>query len=252
VRRSSIRERETTAKLVAERLREEIQDGSLAPGTRLRQNEVAQRFRVSTTPVREAFAQLQAEGAIRVDPHRGAVVFRPTVSDLIQAYEIREVLESVAVKLATPRLTPEIGRQLSDLIDRMERTNDPRRWLRLNDEFHLKLYACADRPQLTALISNLRDASAPYIHMFVSSSKPADQSSLEHRQILAACVAGDVEAAQAAVSEHLRHASRELERWITPKEGDRTAAAKAQSAGTPKAQPAPATTAASTAARASR
>lgn len=228
MRRSSIRERETTAKFVAQRLREEIHDGTLAPGTRLRQNEVAQRFQVSTTPVREAFAQLQAEGQIRVDPHRGAVVFHPTVSDLIQAYEIREVLESLAVKLATPRLTPEIGRSMSDLIDRMERTSDPRRWLRLNDEFHLKLYACADRPQLTALISSLRDASAPYIHMFVSSSKPADQSSLEHRQILAACLAGDVEAAQAAVSEHLRHASRELERWIGPKEGDGTTAMRPQ------------------------
>lgn len=219
MRRSPIRERETTAKFVAERLREEIQDGTLAPGTRLRQNDVAQRFQVSTTPVREAFAQLQAEGLIRVDPHRGAVVFRPTVNELIEAYEIRDVLESVAVKLATPRLTPEIGRSLSDLIDRMERTKDPRRWLRLNDEFHLKLYACADRPQLTALISSLRDASAPYIHMFVSTAKPTDESNLEHRQILAACLAGDVEAAQAAVSEHLRHASRELERWFRPTDG---------------------------------
>jgi DNA-binding GntR family transcriptional regulator len=219
VRRSAIREPETTARFVAQRLREEIHDGTLAPGTRLRQNEVAHRFRVSTTPVREAFAQLQAEGLIRVDPHRGAVVFHPTVSDLIQAYEIREVLESLAVKLATPRLTPDIGRSLSDLIERMERTSDPRRWLRLNDEFHLRLYSCADRPQLTTLISSLRDASAPYIHMFVSSTKPADQSSLEHREILAACLAGDVEAAQAAVSEHLRHASRELERWFGPQDG---------------------------------
>lgn len=216
MRRSSIRERETTAKVVAERIREEIQSGTLAPGTRLRQNDVADRFQVSTTPVREAFAQLQAEGLIRVDPHRGAVVFHPTVSDLIQAYEIREVLESLAIRLATPRLTPETGRALADLIERMDRTTDQRRWLRLNDEFHLRLYALADRPQLTSLISNLRDASAPYIHMFVSSSKPADQSNHEHHEILNACLAGDVKAAQAAISEHLRHASRELEQSMGP------------------------------------
>jgi len=201
--------------VVAERLREEIQDGTLAPGTRLRQNEVADRFEVSTTPVREAFAQLQAEGLIRVDPHRGAVVFRPTVSDLIQAYEIRVVLESLAVRLATPRLTPEIGRGLSDLIDRMDRTSDSRRWLRLNDEFHLRLYGCAERPQLNALITNLRDASAPYIHMFVSSTKPGDESSAEHRQILDACLAGDIEAAQKAVHRHLQHASDQLQAYLT-------------------------------------
>ena len=214
MRRSPILERETTAKVVAERLREEIQSGILAPGTRLRQNDIAGRFRVSTTPVREAFAQLQAEGLIRVDPHRGAVVFHPTVSDLIQAYEIREVLESLAVRLATPNVTREIGRSLFDVIDRMDRTTDPRRWLRLNDGFHLQLYACADRPQLSMLITNLRDASAPYIHMFVSSTKPGDQSSAEHRQILDACLAGDVAAAQNAVQIHLRHASRELEQYL--------------------------------------
>ena len=68
--------RNTTAKMVAGMLRDQIQDGGLAPGTRLRQNEIAERFGVSTTPVREAFAQLQAEGLVRIDPHRGAVVFR--------------------------------------------------------------------------------------------------------------------------------------------------------------------------------
>jgi len=215
VRRSPLLERETTAKVVAELLRKEIQDGTLPPGTRLRQNDVADRFEVSTTPVREAFAQLQAEGLIRVDPHRGAVVFRPTVRDLIQAYEIRGVLESLAVRLATPRVTPEIGRQLFDLIERMDRTTDPRRWVRLNDEFHLRLYACADRPQLSALISNLRDASSPYISMFVSSTKLEDESSAEHRQILDACLAGDADAAEKAVQRHLEHASTELEPYLT-------------------------------------
>ena len=66
--------RNTTAKMVAGMLRDQIQEGGLAPGTRLRQNEIAERFGVSTTPVREAFAQLQAEGLVRIDPHRGAVV----------------------------------------------------------------------------------------------------------------------------------------------------------------------------------
>jgi DNA-binding GntR family transcriptional regulator len=202
--------RDTTAKVVAGMLRDEIQDGGLAPGTRLRQNEVAGRFGVSTTPVREAFAQLQAEGLVRIDPHRGAVVFHPTAEDLLEYYEIREVLESLAVRHAIERLTPAIAKNLNELIDRMRRTTDARRWLRLNDEFHLKLYECARRPHLSSLIDNLRVASTPYIFMFVANRKPSDQANGEHQEILDACIRGDAKSAQRAIRDHLRHASGEL------------------------------------------
>jgi DNA-binding GntR family transcriptional regulator len=164
-------DRDTTAKVVAERLRDEIQDGTLSPGTRLRQNEVARRFGVSTTPVREAFAQLQAEGLVRIDPHRGAVVFRPTTDDLVEFYEIREVLESLAVVRAIPRLA--------------------------------------------ALIENLRDASTPYIHMFVAGRPPSERANEEHQAILDACVQGDAAAAELAVREHLSSAANDLVRDLS-------------------------------------
>lgn len=219
VQRTKALERDTVAKAVAERLRDEIQDGSLAPGTRLRQNEVASRFGVSTTPVREAFAQLQAEGLVRTHPHRGAVVFHPSVSDLLEYYEIREVLESLAVARAIPNLTPEVARVLADLVERMRRTDDARRWLRLNDEFHLGLYACAGRPHLRALIENLRDASTPYIHMFIVAR--TDNSNDEHQEILDACIRGDEPAARRAIRDHLRHAADELSRHLAESERQR-------------------------------
>jgi DNA-binding GntR family transcriptional regulator len=203
-------ERDTTAKMVAARLRGEIQQGDLAPGTRLRQNDIAKRFAVSTTPVREAFAQLQAEGLVRIDPHRGAVVFHPSVDDLLEFYEIREALESLAVTHAIPHIDEETGRQLAELIEEMRGARDPGSWLRLNDEFHLRLYACAGRPRLSAIIDNLRDSSAPYIHMFVAGQPPSERANDEHKAILDACVQGNVKAAQAAIRDHLRHASRDL------------------------------------------
>lgn len=211
-RRQELLDRDTTAKVVAERLRDEIQDGTLQPGTRLRQNEVAHRFGVSTTPVREAFAQLQAEGLVRIDPHRGAVVFHPTAEDLVESYEIREVLEALAVVRAIPRLRPDVVRELGALIERMRRTDDARRWLRLNDEFHLKLYACANMPRLASLIENLRDASTPYIHMFVAGRPPSERADEEHQHILDACVRGDAAAAELAVRDHLRSAASDLVR----------------------------------------
>lgn len=214
-RRPETLERDTTAKVVAERLRDEIQVGTLSPGTRLRQNDVARRFGVSTTPVREAFAQLQAEGLVRIDPHRGAVVFHPTVDDLIEFYEIREVLESLAVAQAIPQLDPDRVKDLNALIEKMRKTDDARRWMKLNDEFHLRLYERADRPRLSGLIENLRDASTPYIHMYVAGRPPAARANEEHQHILDACIRGDRKAAQAAIRDHLRSASHDLVAFLS-------------------------------------
>ncbi|MGH9246767.1 MAG: GntR family transcriptional regulator [Acidimicrobiales bacterium] len=214
MRRPQTLDRDTTAKAVAERLRDEIQDGVLAPGARLRQNDIARRFGVSTTPVREAFAQLQAEGLLRIDPHRGAIVFHPSPDDLLEFYEIRGVLESFAVNRAVPRLTPETVRSLQLLIDRMRKTADARKWLRLNDDFHLKLYERAEMPRLVALIENLRDASTPYIHMFVAGRPPSQRADGEHQAILDACVKGDAEEAQHAILQHLSSAAQDLVRAL--------------------------------------
>jgi DNA-binding GntR family transcriptional regulator len=208
-------ERDTTAKVVAERLRDEIQHGRLGPGTRLRQNDVAKRFGVSTTPVREAFAQLQAEGLVRIDPHRGAVVFHPSVDDVLEFYEIREALESLAVSHTIRSLKPDTASELKALIDRMRSTEDPRAWLKLNDEFHLRLYGEAGRPRLSALIDSLRDASAPYIYMFVASRPVSERANEEHQAVLDACIRGDAKAARRAIHEHLRHASRDLAAFLS-------------------------------------
>src|ERR1700758_5490422 len=89
----------TRAEAVAERLRQMIISGELAPGTRLRQAEIAELFNVSTTPVREAFTSLAREGFVRQDAHRGVEVFHPTEADIRENYEIRLALEPLATEL---------------------------------------------------------------------------------------------------------------------------------------------------------
>jgi DNA-binding GntR family transcriptional regulator len=213
-------ERPTTAGIVADRLRSEILRGQISPGTRLRQNDVARRFAVSTTPVREALAQLQAEGMVRVDPHRGAVAFRPTVEDVIEFYEMREALETLAIVHTIGRLDATTAEALGELVEQMRHANDAGTWLRLNDEFHLRLYACAGRPRLVAHITKLRDASAPYTHLFVASRPPNERSNDEHQAILDACLAGDVQAARRAIKEHMHNASRDLAAFLRARSGD--------------------------------
>src|SRR5213593_1234309 len=81
----------TRAEAIAAELRRAILVGELAPGDRLRQAEMAERYGVSTTPVREAFTALAGEGLVRQDAHRGVVVFSPSVDEVSETYEIRIV-----------------------------------------------------------------------------------------------------------------------------------------------------------------
>ena len=210
--------RRTTADTVAHMLRNEIQRGQLPPGTRLRQNEVAQRFGVSTTPVREALALLQAEGLVRIDPHRGALVFHPTVADLRESYEIRGALEALAATKAIPRMTEDLVEELQKIIDRMRKEKDEVRWVELNNEFHLRLYQASAMPRLCTMIANLRDSSSTYIHMFAAHDLPEHRADDDHQEILDACAAHDVRRARKAIAAHITHTVNGLVRFIEERE----------------------------------
>lgn len=190
---------------VADRIREEIQNGILAPGGRLRQADLAKRFNVSITPVREAFNKLAGEGLIVIDENRGAVVFWPTISDFRECFEIRELLESHAIAKSVPRLTDEDCVVLEGLIAQMSHTSDIHTWVELNDRFHLTIYKAAGEPRLLKLIANLREASVAYLNMFAATRvRDRDHLEDEHQAILDACRARDVDAAIARTRDHLR------------------------------------------------
>ena len=122
----------TRAGAVAERLRDLIRSGELPSGAHLRQDEIAARFGVSTTPVREAFVALEREGLVRRHPHRGVVVFVPSVEELDEVYEIRAMLEPLATEIATKKLTEDDLVALERIVADM-RTARPKRYLELND-----------------------------------------------------------------------------------------------------------------------
>jgi DNA-binding GntR family transcriptional regulator len=207
----------TVAGLVAERLRAEIVAGELPAGTKLRQLEIARRFRVSTTPVREALAALQREGLVRLHPQRGAVVFLPTVEDLREHYEIRGALEAVAAARTAERFEEAWAPDLEALLDEMRTGPPAARYIELNQLFHTQLYSYSQRPRLVEMIAGLRDASSAYLHIYRAAADfPVKRLDAEHRRILAACVARDAQGAAAATREHLQntveHVASRLER----------------------------------------
>jgi DNA-binding GntR family transcriptional regulator len=195
----------TRAGLVAERLRDEIMSGRLAPGTPLRQKEVSERFGVSTTPVREAFAALQREGLLIGDPHRGVVVFRPSTRDLRENYEMRIELEALASRKAAELITDEDLDELDALLQRMRDTADPIEYFRINGEFHAVIYAAAQRPRLADLIHQLRQAGYAYGNLFAVRMADRSDTDAEHAAIVEALRDRSPQRAGAAMAAHLQH-----------------------------------------------
>ena len=197
-------QRSTISEALARELRAGIQRGDYPPGVRLRQADLAERFGVSTTPVREAFALLQAEGLLRIDPHRGAFVYRPSDKDVSEFYEIREVLEDLAITLAAENVSDDLLREVEALHRDMIATQDPARWAELNNDFHLRIYGAANRPRLCSIIMNLREASSAYLQMCLAAGGRKIGADNEHARILESLQARDQPAARAATREHLR------------------------------------------------
>jgi len=196
----------TVSGLVAERLRAQIVAGELPAGSKLRQVEIARRFGVSTTPVREALAALQREGLVRLHPQRGAVVFVPTVADLREHYEIRAALESLAASQTAERFEESWVAPLEALLDEMSTGPPASRYIALNQHFHTQLYEHCGRSRLVEMIAALRDASSAYLHIYRAAADfPVARLDSEHRAILTACMARDADAAAAATREHLEN-----------------------------------------------
>ncbi len=195
----------TIAEQIATALRQEIVSGQLPAGTRLPQVEIAQRFGVSTTPVREAFGLLQRDGLVQTDTHRGVTVFLPTIQDLIEHYEIRMALEMLAAEKAAQRFQPQDAPPLVAILDEMLVTEDAAHYVERNHQFHLRLYRFGGGSRLLTMIEELRNASLAYNHLYAAADVPKDAERLdaEHREILAGCQTNDPARTALAVRQHI-------------------------------------------------
>jgi DNA-binding GntR family transcriptional regulator len=205
----------TRAGAVTERLRQMIKSGELPAGTHLRQAEIAQRFGVSTTPVREAFVALAREGLVIQDAHRGVVVFEPSIDELHDVYEIRIVLESLATEIAAKQISAEEIAALERIVMQMRKAK-PARFVELNSEFHGRLYAATNRKRLLEIVDNLRETAANYVGIGVIQYHPEyrKETEREHEEIVAALKARAPKRAAKAMREHLEHSARHVAELI--------------------------------------
>src|SRR5690606_13793900 len=133
-------------------LRADILAGRIAPGTRLRQDQLATRFGTSRIPVREALRQLEAEALVVNDRHRGARVAPLTLDETLQRMEIRSALETTALRLAVPAMSRLDFEEMERILDEYDASDDPAEWTRANWAFHTALYAPCGRPVLLGML----------------------------------------------------------------------------------------------------
>lgn len=198
--------KQTITKALIEQLRDEILAGDIEPGTRLRQQEIAARFVVSTTPVREAFSALEREGLVSGSAHRGVVVFRPTAAYMANVYEIRLALETLAIRKAVERISDSELEAVAAVFAEMQvaiDAGDLDAYHTLNFRFHDLINDAAGNPQLADFARQLRDSVNAYIRLSARQADRVDDVHADHRQILQALRKRDADKAAAVLARHL-------------------------------------------------
>jgi DNA-binding GntR family transcriptional regulator len=201
----TVRNRRTTPSMVAEVLRDAIIKGQLKGGEPLRQDELAARFGLSRIPIREALRQLEGEGLVTANPHRGAVVSGLSRKELWEICEIRIALETTALRLAIPHLDDRAITVAEGILTETEHeTRVVEHWSKNNWRFHSTLYLPADRPRLLAMIKHLHDQVDRYLRLHVTMLNYKEKGQSEHWRLLEACRAGDTAAALATLESHIK------------------------------------------------
>lgn len=200
----------STAEAVTGRLRAEISSGALAPGTPLRQDELAERFGTSRIPVREALRALQAEGLVDYSANRGANVASISLDDVLELLEVRIALESHALRLAIPKMgDADIDAALRVLKD-YDRAPDPADWADMNWQFHSRLYAPCECRRLLQSIEANHGHFSRFTNQQVSTLTGKERPQRDHYGLVKLCAAGKVEPAVALLIEHIRNTQRTM------------------------------------------
>lgn len=201
-------ESQTLADQAYDMIADAIVRGDLALGARIREAALSRQFGIGRGPLREALRRLEGRKLVVVKPHSGARVVSLTIRDIIELYEIREVLEALGCRLATERMTEQELDRLDALLEVHER--DPLQGrghsrAASNPDFHMAIAIGSKSRQLVELLcGELFDLMR--IYRFKSSGSPGrtPRAFIEHREIAAAIRRRDAESASSLMRRHVR------------------------------------------------
>lgn len=192
---------------VADELRERIYSGSYALGSKLRQEELAEDLQVSRTPLREALRVLESEGLLHAEPGRGVRVVPADIGKFLAAYQLREVIDGLAARLAAS--SPDTSGQaaLAALIDEQRAALDPwtpPEYTRQNVAFHTAIMALAGNEYVIAQAPIVRMTSQVFTPVAILEAAHAERAVEQHTGIADAIRDRDPEAAERLARAHIR------------------------------------------------
>jgi len=195
--------------IVFESLRVAIINGTLRPGERLMELQLAEQMGVSRTPVREAIRKLELEGFVVMVPRKGAYVSGISVKDIIDIFEVRAALESLAAGLAAERITEEELDELERALFQIQEVSTGDNIGVVADKdatFHELLFRASRNQRLVAMITHLQEQIQRFRTTSLSVPGRTKHAVAEHKNIVDAIGERNVELAQALAREHVENA----------------------------------------------
>jgi DNA-binding GntR family transcriptional regulator len=203
-------DRPKPAASVSIRLRDEIEGliatGGFAPGERLDEVQLATRFNVSRTPIRQALHELAASGLVDIQPRRGATVARMGPQRMIEMFELMAELEAMCARLAVRRMSAADGasiRLAHEACEMAARADETDVYYAANEQFHQALYRASHNAVLEEECRRIAARLRPYRRLQLRLKNRVGQSFAEHGAIVEALLAGDSEAASLAARAHV-------------------------------------------------
>ena len=158
MRKKPIERHQTLREKILETIRDSILKGTMKPGEKVAEPELAERFGISRTPIREAFRQLETEGYLTVIPRKGAVVTSLSERDVEEFYAIKSILEGYAARMAAENMTEKDIEKLESINDRLQQLADDgdiKTFFRVHNEFHDLFIRAAGNDKLRELIGQM-------------------------------------------------------------------------------------------------
>ncbi|MES3107288.1 GntR family transcriptional regulator [Sphingomonas aurantiaca] len=207
--------------LLSDRIRNALTDaissGELAPGTTLDEQQLADRYGASRTPVREALRQLATSGMVEVRPRRGVIVRHVTAEEVMDMFETMAEIEAVCVRLATYRITPLERSRLLRIHEASEaavEAGDVDAYDALNREFHEAIYRAAHNDFLADQAIAVRTRLNAFRRMQLRQDRRLVTSRAEHDAVMRAIAEGDGDEAARRMRAHMLNAASALDSYI--------------------------------------
>lgn len=206
---------ETAREFSTSQLRRAIRVGELEGGEVLREEEWSARLGVSRTPLREAIAELLMEGLLRKEG-RSVYVYRPSLGELFEIYDIREQLEALAAQRAVVNAEADVFDKLHSLMEEVTITEVSDEWSAKHEAFHMCIIEASEMPRLVNLVTSLRSQSEPYVRMATSFDPDfRARAAQQHREIYELFANGDRAGIGRMIRKHLRATRHQVEKMAS-------------------------------------